>query len=77
MKQGGVSQAPGGDQLLGLPGPYHRHVIGMYNTCSRGPTHQSLTDTGGSYNLKGVGMPHTHSPTFLTSCLPFPPKGPT
>jgi hypothetical protein len=25
---GGVSQAPDGDQLLGLPSPYHRHVIG-------------------------------------------------
>jgi hypothetical protein len=35
-KVGGVSQAPDDDQLLGLPGPYHRHAIGMFNTYSRG-----------------------------------------
>jgi hypothetical protein len=46
-------------RLLGLPGPYHRHVIGMFNTCSRGPTHRSLTDTGGGYNLGGADLPHT------------------
>jgi hypothetical protein len=69
---GGVSQAPDDDQLLGLPGPYHRHAVGMFNTCSWGPTEQSIIDTGGGYNLEGVGLPHTHSPTFPTSCLPFP-----
>jgi hypothetical protein len=37
-----------------------------------GQTHRSLTDVGGGYNLRGVGLPHTHSPTFPTSCLPFP-----
>jgi hypothetical protein len=73
---GGVSQAPDGDQLLGLSGLYHRHAIGMFNTSSWGPIHQSLTDTGGGYILGGAGLPHTHSPTFSTSCLPFPPKGP-
>jgi hypothetical protein len=30
----GLSQAPVNDRLLGLPGPYHRHVIDMFNTCS-------------------------------------------
>jgi hypothetical protein len=70
MKQ--LSQAPNDDQLLGLPGPYHRHTIGTFNTCSRGPTERSLTDTGGGYNLEGVSLPHTDSPTFPTSCLPFP-----
>jgi hypothetical protein len=25
----------------------------------RGPTHRSLTDTGGGYNLEGVDLPHT------------------
>jgi hypothetical protein len=69
---GGVSQAPDGDQLLGLPGPYHRHAIGTFNTCSRGPTERSLIDTDGGYNLGGAGLPHTHSLTFPTSCLPFP-----
>jgi hypothetical protein len=52
-------------------GPYHQHAIGTFNTCSWGPTERSLTDTGGGYNLEGAGLPHTHSPTFPTSCLPF------
>jgi hypothetical protein len=51
----GVSQASDDDQLLGLPGRYHRHAIGTFNTCSRGPTERSLTDTGGGYNLRGAG----------------------
>jgi hypothetical protein len=37
-------------RLLGLPGPYHRHTIGMFNTCSRRWTRWSLTDTSGGYN---------------------------
>jgi hypothetical protein len=46
-----LSQAPVGGRLLGLPGPYHRHAIGMFNTCSRIPTPLSLTDAGGKpYN---------------------------
>jgi hypothetical protein len=69
---GGVSQAPEGDQLLDLLSPYHRHAIDTFNTYSWEPTHQSLTDTGGGYNISGAGSPHTHSPTFLTSCLSFP-----
>jgi hypothetical protein len=69
---GDVSQAPDDDQLLGLPGSYHRHAIGTFNTCSWGPTKQSFIDTGGGYNLGGASSPHTHSPTFPTSCLPFP-----
>jgi hypothetical protein len=69
---GGVSQAPDDDQLLGLSGPYHRYAIGTFNTCSWGPTEQSLIDTGGGYNLRGASSPHTYSPTFPSSCLPFP-----
>jgi hypothetical protein len=53
-----ISQAPVSDQLLALPGSYHRHVIGTFNTCSRGPIHRSLTDTGGGYNFRGAGLPH-------------------
>jgi hypothetical protein len=34
------------------------HVVGAFNTCSRGLTHQSLTDTGGRYNLGGAGLSH-------------------
>jgi hypothetical protein len=72
--QGAVrkSQALVDNRLLGLPGPYHRHAIGTFNTCSRGPTKRSLIDTGGGYNLRGAGLPHTHSPTFPTSCPHFP-----
>jgi hypothetical protein len=58
--------------LLGLPGPYHRHAIGTFNTCSWAPTERPLTDTGGGYNLEGASLPHTHSPTFPTSCPLFP-----
>jgi hypothetical protein len=43
----GLSQAPVDGRLLGLPCPYHRHVIVTFNTCSRVPTPRSLTDTGG------------------------------
>jgi hypothetical protein len=49
LQQWGQSQSSIDGWLLGLPGPYHRHAIGMFNTCSRGPTHWSLTDTGGGY----------------------------
>jgi hypothetical protein len=66
------SQASVDNRLLALPGPYHRHAIDTFNTCSWGPIHRSLTDTGGGYNLGGVDLPRIHSPTFPTSCLHFP-----
>jgi hypothetical protein len=62
---GSVSQAPNDHQLLGLPGPYHWHAVGTFNTCSWGPTERSLIDTGGDYNLGGVDLPHTHAPPGL------------
>jgi hypothetical protein len=37
-------------QLYRLTGPIYQYVIGTFNTCSQGPTHRSLTDTGGGYN---------------------------
>jgi hypothetical protein len=43
---------------IGLLGPYLQHVISIFNTCSRGPTHRSLIDTDGGYNLGGIGLPH-------------------
>jgi hypothetical protein len=49
------------DRLLSLPGTYHRHTIGTFNTCSQGPSHRSLIDTGEGYNLGGVGFSHTTS----------------
>jgi hypothetical protein len=55
----GKSQASVDNQLLGLPGPYHWNAIGTFNTCSRGPTHRSLTNTGGGYSLGGARFPHT------------------
>jgi hypothetical protein len=69
---GGVRQAPDGDQLLGLPGPYHRHTISTFNTCSRGPTHRFLTDTGGGYNLGDAGFPHTTLWPSQPGVSPFP-----
>jgi hypothetical protein len=71
----GLSQASIDGELLGLLGPYHQHAIGTFNTCSRGPTHWSLTDRGGGYNLGGAGLPHHTPPIFPTSGLHFPPKG--
>jgi hypothetical protein len=72
QREVGKSQAPVDNRLLGLRGPYHRHAIGTFNTCSRGPTERSLIDTSGGYNLGGAGLPHTNSPTFLISCPHFP-----
>jgi hypothetical protein len=71
-KSSGEKSTPVDNWLLGLPGPYHRHAIGTFNACSRGPTERSSIDTGGGYNLRGAGLPHTHSPTFPTSCPHFP-----
>jgi hypothetical protein len=48
-------------RLLGLLGTYHQYAIGTFNTCSRGPTYQFLTDTDESYKLGGAGLPH-HTP---------------
>jgi hypothetical protein len=73
----GISQAPDDDQLLGLSGPYHRHAIDTFNTCSYGPTKWSLINTGGGYNLGGAGLPHTYSSTFPTSCPHFPLRAPS
>jgi hypothetical protein len=43
-------------------------MISTFNTCSRGPTHRSLTDIGGGYSLGDVGLPHTTSrPSQLTA----------
>jgi hypothetical protein len=55
----GVKPPSIGNQLLGLPGPYHRHAIGTFNTCSWGPTHRSLIDTGGATTLE---VPACHIP---------------
>jgi hypothetical protein len=59
MKQWGQSQASINGRLLGLLGTYHQYAIGTFNTCSRGPTERSLTNTGGGYNLGGADFPRT------------------
>jgi hypothetical protein len=55
----GLSQASIDDKLVGLLDPYHQHVISTFNTCSRGLTHRSLTNTGGGYSLEGAGFSQT------------------
>jgi hypothetical protein len=43
-----------------LTEPISPYAIGTFSTCSWGPTHRSLTDTGGGYNLGGADLrPHT------------------
>jgi hypothetical protein len=59
-----LSQAFVDDKLPGLLGPCHQQAIGTFNTCSRGPTHRSLTDTGRGYNLEGADL-------SLTTLWPF------
>jgi hypothetical protein len=54
MKQWGKVKLEG----AGFTGPIYQHVIGTFNICSWGPTHRSLTDTGGAYNLEGATFPH-------------------
>jgi hypothetical protein len=71
----GISQAPDGDQLLGLSDTYHRHAIGTFNTYSRGSTERSLIDTGEATTLE---VPTCHIPLFdLPDQLsPLSPSGP-
>jgi hypothetical protein len=64
-------------QLHQLTGPIYQHAIDTFNACMWGPTHWSLTDTDGGYNLGDAGFPpHTAQPSHPT-VLHFPPKGPT
>jgi hypothetical protein len=57
---------------------YWTHITSMNRlhrfTCSRGLTHRSLTDTGGCYNLRGVGLPHHTPRPSQPTVLHFPPK---
>jgi hypothetical protein len=64
-------------QATRLTGPIYQHVISTFNTCSRGLTHRSLTDTGGGYNLRGAFFSYTtpwpSQPTVSTFHLKAPP----
>jgi hypothetical protein len=72
----GLSQAPVDGRLLGLPGPYHRHAIGTFNTYSRVPIPQSLTDTGGGYHIENLRIATTLFPSFPSEGSTDPPKWP-
>jgi hypothetical protein len=73
-----LSQAPIDGRLLDLLCSYHQHVISTFNTCSRGPTHRSWTDTGRCYNLGDARLSHHtlwHSqPTILHFSLKDPTR---
>jgi hypothetical protein len=71
-----LSQAPVSGRLLSLPGPYHRHEISMFNTCSRVPTPLSLTDVGGGYHTENLGIATAMSPPFRSEGSNDPPNGP-
>jgi hypothetical protein len=72
----GVKPSSVGNQLLGLPGPYHRHAIDMFNICSRGPIERSSTDLGGGYNpwrCRLVTYPLLDLPNQLSPLSPNDP----
>jgi hypothetical protein len=71
-----LSQAPIDGRLLGLPNPYHRHMIGTFNTCSRVSTPRSLTDTGVGYHIENLGIATTLSLPFPSDGSTDPPNGP-
>jgi hypothetical protein len=48
----------------------------MFNTCSWGPTHQSLTDTDGGYSLRGAGFPRTTPRPFQPAVSTFHLRAP-
>jgi hypothetical protein len=64
-------------KLLGLLGPYHRHAIGTFNTCSQVSTHRSLMDTGRGYHIENLRIATTLSPPFPSEGSTDPPNGPT
>jgi hypothetical protein len=72
-----LSQASIGGRLLGLSGPYDRHAIGTFNTCSRVPTFRSLTDAGGGYHIEKLGIATTLSPPFPSEGSTDTPNDPT
>jgi hypothetical protein len=65
-----LSQTAIDNRLLGLLGPYHRHAISTFNTCSWVLTPRSLTDTGGGYHIENLGI-------AIALSLPFPSEGST
>jgi hypothetical protein len=72
----GLSQGLVDSPLLGLPGPYHRHAISTFNTCSRIPTPRSLTDTSRGYHIENIRIVTIVSPPFPSEGSTDPPKWP-
>jgi hypothetical protein len=60
-----------------LTGSIYQYAIDTFNTCLRGPTHQSLTNTGGGYDPEGASFSHTtfrpSQPMVFTFHLSAPP----
>jgi hypothetical protein len=71
-----LSQTSVDNRLLGLPGTYHWHVIGTFNTYSRVPCPRSLTDTGGSYHIENLRIATSLSPPFPSEGSADPPIWP-
>ncbi len=71
FKQWGQSQPSFDGWLLGLPGPYPRHVISTFNTFSRGSTHWFLIDIGGGYHRGALNLWSRPLSTFPSSILYF------
>jgi hypothetical protein len=62
----GKSQTPVNNRLLGLPGPYHRHTIGTFNTCSRGPTERFfLADTWKRLKVSTLDLAGAAAPLWV------------
>jgi hypothetical protein len=61
---------------INLLGSYHQHAIGMFDTCSRVLTPQSLTDTGEGYHTENLRIATTLSPSFPFECSTGPPNWP-
>jgi hypothetical protein len=69
------SQISVDNRLLHLPGPYHWHAIGTFNTCSRVPTPRSLTDTGWANHIDNLRIAISLSPPFPSEGSTDPPNG--
>jgi hypothetical protein len=64
-------------QATRLTGPIYQHAIGTFNTCSWGPTHRSLTNTGGGYNLGGADFSHSTPRPFQPTVSAFHLRAPS
>jgi hypothetical protein len=54
--------------------PYHQHAISTFDTYSRVPTPQSLTDTAEGYHTENLGIATTLFLSFPSECSTGPPS---